>query len=290
MASGNGNDALAPRLQRPVRVVTYNVHKCVGIDGRERPDRIAGVLEEVGADVIALQEVVNVEGAAPELDQARYLAGKLGLSYAIGEARELRGGRYGNVVLSRFPMRIVCNHDITVRGRERRAVLHMDVEVEGCGTLHVFNVHLGTSFVERRHQGRRLVDQQVLMNQDLKGAKILLGDFNEWTPGLASQLVAAHLKSVDVQSYFRRRHTYPGVFPFLHLDHIYYDERLTLEKLLVHRTRLAVMASDHLPLVADFRVPQIGSTLGKTEPGQVVVPAEQAGRPVVPRTPPSSHV
>jgi endonuclease/exonuclease/phosphatase family metal-dependent hydrolase len=289
MAQGNGERALAPRLQRPVRVATYNVHKCVGIDGRERPDRIAAVLEEVGADVIALQEVLSVEGGAPELDQARYLAGRLGYHHAIGEARELRGGRYGNVVLSRYPMRIVCNHDITVRGRERRAVLHMDVEVDGCGTLHVFNVHLGTSFVERRHQGRRLVDQQVLLNHDLKGAKIVLGDFNEWTPGLTSQLMAAHLKSVDVQSYFRRRHTYPGVFPFLNLDHIYYDERLTLEHLLVHRTRLSVMASDHLPLVADFRVPQVGSSLSKPDAGEVR-PAEGSGRPVVPKPPPTSHV
>jgi endonuclease/exonuclease/phosphatase family metal-dependent hydrolase len=271
------------RRTRPVRVVTYNVHKCVGIDGRERPDRIVDVLEEVDADVIALQEVLSIEEGHAELNQARFIAEGLGYKYAIGQNRTLRGGLYGNVVLSRHPMHSIFNHDITVRGRERRGVLHTDVEIEGCGTLHVFNVHLGTGFTERRHQGRRLVDTQILKNQSLAGAKVMLGDFNEWTPGLASQLVAAHLKSVDVQSYLRRRHTYPGIFPFLHLDHIYYDERLSLDKLTVHRTRLAVMASDHLPLVADFKVPYVGSTAEEPEPGQVQPAQAPAGDPLITR-------
>src|SRR5512139_688571 len=93
---GGKKDALAAPTHRKVRVATYNVHKCVGIDGRERPDRIVAVLEEIGADVVALQEVLSVEGEDPALHQARYVADALGMHHAMGQNRELRGGLYGN--------------------------------------------------------------------------------------------------------------------------------------------------------------------------------------------------
>ena len=235
-----------------LRVVTYNVHRCRGIDGRLRPDRIVDVLREVDADVAALQEVVAAEGDG---DQARYIGESLGLHWALGENRKLEGSAYGNVVLSRFPIRVVKNHDISVAGRERRGAFHTDVLLGQKDAVHVFNIHLGTAFVERRHQGRRLSerDKGILHGRELTGAKIVLGDFNEWTSGLASKLLGSHLKSVDVKKQLKRRRTFPGVLPLLHLDHIYYDGPLELLALEVHRTRKSLVASDHLPLVADFK-------------------------------------
>ena len=238
-----------------LRIVTYNVHRCRGIDNRERPGRIVDVLREVDADVIALQEVLSISGATPEKDQAQFIAEELGLNHIAGENRKLKGGSYGNVVLSRFPLRLVRNHDISVRARERRGCLHTDVDVAGADTVHVFNVHLGTAYLERRHQGRRLVEEEILSNQELKGARIMLGDFNEWTRGLTTRLLRAHLKSVDVKNYLQRAKTFPGLLPVLHLDHIYFEDRLELKGLTVHRTRKALVASDHLPLVADFGLP-----------------------------------
>lgn len=238
-----------------LRIVTYNVHRCRGIDNRERPSRIVEVLREVDADVIALQEVLSISGGTPEKDQARFIAEELGVNHVAGENRKLKGGSYGNVVLSRFPMRLVRNHDISVRARERRGCLHTDVDVEGADTVHVFNVHLGTAYLERRHQGRRLVEEEILSNRELKGARIMLGDFNEWTRGLTTRLLRAHLKSVDVKNYLQRAKTFPGFLPILHLDHIYFEDRLELKGLTVHRTRKALVASDHLPLVADFKLP-----------------------------------
>jgi endonuclease/exonuclease/phosphatase family metal-dependent hydrolase len=234
-----------------LRVVTYNVHRCRGIDGRLRPERIVDVLRDVGADVAALQEVVAGEG---ELDQARYIGEALGVHWALGENRKLEGSAYGNVVLSRFPIRVVKNHDISVAGRERRGAFHTDVLLGEKDAVHVFNIHLGTAFVERRHQGRRLSerDKGILHGAELTGAKIVLGDFNEWTSGLASKLLGSHLKSVDVKKQLKRRRTFPGVLPLLHLDHIYYDGPLELLTLEVHRTRKSLVASDHLPLVANF--------------------------------------
>ncbi|PYQ22342.1 MAG: hypothetical protein DMF81_12445, partial [Acidobacteria bacterium] len=162
-----------------------------------------------------------------------------------------------NVVLSRFPMRAVKNYDLSVEGFERRGCLHIDVDVGGA-VVHVFNVHLGTDYLERRHQGRRLTDMEILRNEQLTGPRIMLGDFNEWAPGLTTHLLGSHLRSVDIRKHLRRSRTYPGVLPLLHLDHIYHDDSLELEGLALHRTRAALVASDHLPLIADFRFAQKG--------------------------------
>jgi endonuclease/exonuclease/phosphatase family metal-dependent hydrolase len=120
--------------------------------------------------------------------------------------------------------------------------------------LQIFNVHLGTDYMERRHQGRRLIGADILLNRRLNGPRLMLGDFNEWAPGLTTKLLRSHLVSVDIRKHLRRRRTYPGFMPFLHLDHIYHDEELELKKLTLHRSRKALVASDHLPLVADFKV------------------------------------
>lgn len=235
------------------RIVTYNVHKCRGLDRRVRPERIATVLRETKADIIALQEVLSVEGRERERHQARFIAAELGMHYHVGENRRLDGGAYGNVILSRLPLRSVQNYDITWRGRERRGCLRADVQMDDGRSLHVFNVHLGTAFLERRHQARQLIGDRVLNQPELKGARVVLGDFNEWTRGLASRLLAEHFESADIRHHLRRGRTYPGLLPFMHLDHIYHDEALALERLTLHRSRAALVASDHLPLVADFK-------------------------------------
>jgi endonuclease/exonuclease/phosphatase family metal-dependent hydrolase len=246
-----------------MRIVTYNVHKCRGLDRRVRPARIASVLRELDADIIALQEVLSVGGAAREMDQARFIAEELGYDYCIGENRRLSGGAYGNVILSRLPWRHVHNYDITWRGRERRGCLRVDIET-GRGTtaataaagqlIHLFNVHLGTAYIERRHQARQLVGDRILGNAELSGARVVLGDFNEWTKGLATRLLTEHLQSADLRTHLRSPRTYPGALPLVHLDHIYFDPALELQQLTLHKSLTALVASDHLPLVADFRV------------------------------------
>lgn len=234
------------------RVVTYNIHKCRGLDRLVRPSRICEVLRELKADIIALQEVVNIEGSAREKNQARFIAEELGMNYRVGENRKHLGGAYGNVTLSRLPFRDVHNYDITWRGRERRGCLRTDIELEAGARLHFFNLHLGTAFIERRHQGRKLISQEILNNPELAGARLVVGDFNEWTRGLASQLLSAHLESADLHHHLKRARTYPGLLPLVHLDHIYYDAALHLKSLALHRSRTALLASDHLPLVAEF--------------------------------------
>ncbi len=235
------------------RIVTYNIHKCMGLDRRVLPGRIAEVLAEIDADIVALQEVWNMEGGRAEDNQGYYIARELGMDYRFGENRRLNGGGYGNVILTRFPFISNENFDLSHYGCEQRGCLRTDIGVNGA-VLHVYNVHLGTAFHERRYQGKRLVESQILTGEDVTGPRILLGDFNEWRRGLASRLLTAHFRSLDLQAYLRRRRTYPSPLPLFHLDHIYFDDLLELQHTTLHRSRKAIIASDHLPLVADFEV------------------------------------
>lgn len=237
-----------------LRIATYNIHKCRGLDRRVRPARIVEVLREIDADVIALQEVLSLEGGLREKDQARFISEEMEMSCAVGGTRIHKGAVYGNVVLSRLPLLETRNYDISVRGREQRGCMRADISANGSGLIHVFNVHLGTALLERRHQGRKLVNTAILNNDQLSGARIMLGDFNEWTRGLTTRLLGSHLTSADIRVHLQRSRTYPGVFPFLHLDHIYFDDSLDLEKVTLHKSRTALVSSDHLPLVADFKL------------------------------------
>lgn len=242
------------------RIATYNIHKCRGLDRRVRPERIAEVLAGTNADIIALQEVWSTpDDEAGADDQAGFIARALGMSAYAGINRRLGAGDYGNVILSRLPVTAATNYDLTCERREPRGCLRVDMEMGREDAppvrLRIFNLHLGTSFFERRHQARRLLDENILGRADASGARLVLGDFNEWTRGLASRLLSMHMRAADPRTHLPRARTYPGVLPVLHLDHIYYDDaQLELTRLELIRTRLALVASDHLPLVADFRI------------------------------------
>ena len=238
-------------LRPTLRIVTYNVHKCRGIDRRVLPERIVQVLRELRPDIVALQEVVSWEGRSRRDDQARFVAEELGFHFAFGENQWHQGGRYGNVVLTRFPIEHHRNYDIsTIWGRENRGCLRTDVRFAG-STLHVFNVHFGTRYFEQRKQARKLVDEGIVVNEDLHGPRIVLGDFNEWLRGSVTSTLTEHLDKTNIRRHLKKSRTFPGRFPIFRLDHIYIDRRLRLKRLARHRSQTALVASDHLPLVAD---------------------------------------
>lgn len=242
------------------RITTYNAHGCRGLDRRTRPERIAAVLDETEADIIALQEVWSAEGEESEREQVRRIAETLGLKYCFGGNWSSGDSVYGNAVLSRWPLHTERNYDISVYGRQRRGCLRADLMVEDVALLHVFNVHLGLSLKERHYQARKLVSDGILADPGLNGLRVVLGDFNDWTRGLTRHFLDSQFHSVDIRRHLRRARTYPGWLPLIHLDHIYYDPALEIKHLRLHRSRAALVASDHLPLVADFhfRLPAVG--------------------------------
>lgn len=226
------------------RIATYNVHKCRGVDWRVSPHRVAQVMREVGADILAAQEILR--------SQAEALSTALDIPFIFGTARQHASEPYGNAVFTRRTLLSSETFDLTVRLREPRQCLRVSLALTPSEPLHFFAVHLGTSYWERREQARRFVSPGILERADFQGARIVAGDFNEWTRGLATQLLSEHLKSADTAVHLKRSRTYPGILPFLHLDHVYYDSCFHLCAMKLHASRVALLASDHLPLVADF--------------------------------------
>jgi endonuclease/exonuclease/phosphatase family metal-dependent hydrolase len=234
-----------------LRIATYNIHRCCGLDRRTIPSRIVDVLAEIDADVVALQEVLGAGRRGP--GHAQELGAALGMGWVMAPARLLRGHLFGNVILSRFPIRHHTQFDLTWKTCEPRNAQRAELVV-GAHSLHVYNVHLGTALLERRHQAQRLTG--FVHDRRLAGPKIVLGDFNEWLRGraMATAILTARLKSIDLYPYLGRRRTYPGIVPLLHLDHIYYEGQVDVRHVELPRSRTTLVASDHLPLVADLRV------------------------------------
>lgn len=241
----------------PFRIVTYNIHKCQGFDRRVRPDRIIQVLQQIDADIICLQEIVHASNGPSHYDQAEQIAQAFPQhAWCFGSNRALYGGDYGNMTLTRLPLTHWHNHAITHAKREERGVLHTDHSLNGSAKpdIHVFNVHLGTGFMERRHQATRLLGEQILGHERLVGPRIVLGDFNEWIRGLTSKMLGEHFQT------FRPRHalgfnrTYPSLLPIMTLDYCFYEPPLRLIRGELVRSPLALIASDHLPLVMDFEL------------------------------------
>lgn len=228
------------------RVATYNVHKCRGMDFRLNAARTFAVLQQLSSDVIAVQEIFE--------NQVVFFADRLGYDFRFAPARELGGEAYGNAVFSRLPLRNSVVHDLTVTGREPRNCLRVDFELHENQLLQVFALHLGTSFFERRKQADKLLSGKVLDGASPNPPRIVMGDFNEWTRGLVTHSLSTVMKNADVTEHLGRGRTYPGMIPFLHLDHIYYDDALHLRQMHLHRSFEALLASDHLPLIADFEL------------------------------------
>lgn len=213
------------------------------MDWRVNPARIAEVIESVGSDILATQEILH--------SQAEEISRRTGVAFVFGTARQHGGEPYGNAVFTKFPVVSQETYDLTVIKREARQCLRVSLLLPHGIALHFFAIHLGTSYGERRKQAR-LISSGILGTAQFQTHRIVAGDFNEWTHGLASHLLSEHLQSADIRMHLKRGRTYPGIAPFLHLDHIYYDREFGLRDMHWYRTRLSLIASDHLPLVATF--------------------------------------
>jgi endonuclease/exonuclease/phosphatase family metal-dependent hydrolase len=233
---------------KPLRIATYNIHKAKGMDRRTSVERIGRVLEEVGADIVGLQEVYAA--------QAGELGASLGYHVTMGEARQHAGAGYGNATLTRVAARRSEYVAVTVPGREERCVLRTDVPY-GHHVLHIFNAHLGVSFFERRKQAQRLFEADLLRAVDMEGARVVLGDFNEWTRGLVTRLLHEEFREADILRHLPRRRVYPMALPLLGLDHIYLDSHLAVKHAYFHISLLSLVASDHVPLVADVELARV---------------------------------
>jgi endonuclease/exonuclease/phosphatase family metal-dependent hydrolase len=248
-------------------VVSYNIHRGVGLDRRRDLDRIADVIAETVPDVVGLQEVIREDGV-PHADQAAYLAARLGMSEIVmGETRAHGDGTYGNAVLTRLPVLGSGRCDLSQGVREPRGCLRVDLDVTGT-PLHIFNCHFGLALRERRKQ-LHLLGAFIRDAERLAGPRVLMGDFNEWHRGPVTRGLRREFSSP-----MRRRRTHPAMFPLFALDRIYWDAELQGEEFSVHRSRLARLASDHLPVVARLRVAHRPPRVAPYKTGDALPPAE----------------
>jgi endonuclease/exonuclease/phosphatase family metal-dependent hydrolase len=242
-----------------LRILTYNIHRAIGVDRRFRPDRVVEILEQHDADVALLQEVDEGVPRSREMDLARELAAAAGYPYvAVGHNVALRKGRYGNATLSRHPIVRERNIDLTVGLRKRRGCQHTEIRVAGSGrqgqSIDLFNVHLGLSARERDQQLRLLARSGELAGLSAEAACLLVGDFNDWRSLLRVALAGLGFRCATESSGVPTRPfaTFPSFFPQGPLDRIYYRGPLHLHWARICRLRASRVASDHLPVIAEF--------------------------------------
>jgi endonuclease/exonuclease/phosphatase family metal-dependent hydrolase len=243
----------------PLKILTYNIHRAIGVDRRFRPERIVRVLQHYGADVVLLQEVDEGAPRSRELNLAQELAQEAGYPhFALGHNVSLRKGRYGNATLSRFPILRERNIDLSVaQSWIRRGCQHTSVQVNERIQLEVFNLHLGLSARERQQQIELLSRSHEFSGVPEGTPMVVGGDFNDWRSLLWPTFTNGFGFSCATDSKTGRRGaiaTYPSFSPQGGLDRIYFRGPLRL--LTVRRCRLQVsrVASDHLPVIADFEM------------------------------------
>ena len=215
-----------------LRVASYNLHGCVGSDGRREPLRIAEVIRELDCDTIGLQEVYGLEE----------VAAALGMRAVAGPPYVWHGRHVGNALLTKRRVLSSRSHDYSWENREPRSMLDVELEVAGL-PLRVLVVHFGIAARERGFQMRKLA--QLLHETPKEEALVVLGDVNEWLP-LSRPLRA--LQDLLGRSHAAR--TFPARWPLFALDRIWVRPHRALLILEAHRSALARQASDHLPLRA----------------------------------------
>jgi endonuclease/exonuclease/phosphatase family metal-dependent hydrolase len=255
-APGEGSGA--ERLcSETLRVVTYNVHCCVGLDGRLSVPRIANVLGRIDADVVALQELDVNRSRSGRCDQARELARLLGMKQVLFHpAISNTDEHYGDAILSRRPIRLM--HAGGLPGRtygshlEPRGAIRARIEFAGLA-VDLVNTHLGLSPEERAAQVEALLGSDWTRRSDQEGATILLGDFNARPDSPVYRRLTAEFQDCQTAIPGRRpERTWFGPWPLARIDHVFYRGPLAVRSVRVIRNLRTTVASDHLPLVVDF--------------------------------------
>lgn len=223
-----------------IRIASYNTHGGVGRDGHFVPKRIASVLKEIDADIIALQEV---ESRRTGFDMLGYLQQETGFTAIAGPTLLRNGADYGNGLLTRFAVLSVKRIDLCVARCEPRGAI--DVELECGGTpMRVLATHLGLRPGERREQIQRLLRA---LESDRPLPTMLMGDINEWFLwGRPLRWMHKHFQHTPSPA------TFPSRYPVFALDRVWVKPRALLRAINVHHTPLARIASDHLPLTAEL--------------------------------------
>ncbi len=240
------------------RILTYNVHRCVGVDRRLDVARIAGVIAEHEPDIVCLQEVDVGRARTGGVDQAHEIAHRLEMSFHFNAALKVEEELYGDAVLTHRPERLVHAGALPtlkgVKGLEPRGALWVAIDFDGV-ELNVINTHLGLVPAEQRLQAAALTSREWLGHADCQAPVILVGDFNATSLTRPYQRLAQRLFDAQkAPAIPRTLPTFPSAFPVLRIDHCFISPGVTITGVTAPFSPLARMASDHLPLIVDFEL------------------------------------
>ncbi|MEZ5781482.1 MAG: endonuclease/exonuclease/phosphatase family protein [Rhizobiaceae bacterium] len=234
-------------------IASYNIHKCVGTDGRFMPDRIAHVVGELNADIVALQEADERLGNRQGLLDLDALHRHTGLVPLHKPDNQLSHGWRGNLILAREG--IVKNRaQVRLPGLEPRGAVIVDLELKGV-TVRIIAAHFGLLRRSRSLQASTLVEAA----RSVIHPTILLGDLNEWRVGNRSSLL-------EFLPHFGPVHailpSFPSRYPLLALDRILARPANIISSIEIHNSPLARVASDHLPIKAKLNLDTSVSSAG----------------------------
>ncbi len=240
------------------RLLTYNVHRCVGVDRRLDVSRVAAVIAEHTPDIVCLQELDVGRARTGLVDQASAIAERLAMSFHFHAAMKVEAEQYGDAILTPHPERLVKSGPLPsvrgVPGLEPRGALWAAIELGGA-TLNVINTHLGLVPREQRVQAAALLGEGWLGHPSCVGPTLLTGDFNATSITRPYQALARRLS--DCQRALGLRpsvKTFPSSFPAIRIDHCFTSPEIMVTGVTAPFSPLARMASDHLPLAIDFQI------------------------------------
>ena len=264
-------EAAAQEIETTIslRVMTYNVHRCVGVDRLLSPQRIAQVIASCHPDIVALQELDVGRARSGHVDQAEVIARDLGMDVHFFPAVRVMEELYGDAILSRWPARLVKGGSLPGFTRlprvEPRGALWSAINVDG-NEIQIINTHLGLLGAERMMQAGALLGRDWLGHPECRDPLILLGDFNATPRSRAYRLFTSRLRDAQRTPAVRRAElTFPTRMPALRLDHVFVSRSIEVTSAGTVRTPLARLASDHFPLVVELRIPALTNRLDRRD-------------------------
>jgi endonuclease/exonuclease/phosphatase family metal-dependent hydrolase len=239
-----------------LRLVTYNIHSCIGMDGRVLPERIARIIGRLAPDIVCLQEVDRGMERSGGRDQAAELARSLGMKVVFLPLRRAGAGEYGIAVLSRLPCTIIKSAPFSIlfgrRRKEKRGAIWLEVSSQ-FGPVLLVNTHLGLTARERRKQLDCLFGEDWLADRDGSLPLVVCGDFNAGFRSLAYRRLTAELADARAGIGSTLPATFSSIRPLLHLDHIFHSSHFRATAVQVRRSTDCRLASDHLPLFVELK-------------------------------------
>lgn len=238
--------------------MTYNVHRCVGVDRRLDVERVAAVIAASRPDIVALQELDVGRARTRHVDQAHELAKLLGMKSRFHPAMHVEGELYGDAILTALPERLVRAGSLPtyprIRGLEPRGAVWVAIELGNGVELQVINTHLGLVPREQQIQATALLGEAWMMSEAFTAPAVLLGDFNATPYSQAYRMLHTVMRDAQAGRRVSPTSTFPSRFPFMRIDHVFLAGEVEVVNVSSPYDARARVASDHLPLVVDLEV------------------------------------